>query len=353
MNLVQEFFSELLSIFLLSAPSLLLGLFLAGIVRSFLSEKFIHSYLKTPGWKSVARASVIGIPFPLCSCSVIPVGMSLRRQGASKGATSSFLVSTPEIGVDSFLLSTSLLGMSITIARILAAFVSAIVVGTTIDFFCPEERAPSPPSPSPSSCCSKKADCCDTSSERALGLVGRLRNIFDYAFITLLADLSRYLLIGFILAAAIVTFLPAELFTPDRLSNNGSLILFFLISIPTYICAAASTPIAAAFLSKGVSAGAVLVFLLAGPATNLTTVAAIRGELGVRAFSIYVLGITVVTLCIGWIVNAFGFGLESVSSAPHLHIHEQASILNVCSAIVFAALWLRLLVLQRRDRKAK
>ena len=340
MNLLIHFFSELVHIFLMSAPPLLLGLALAGLLRSLISEKYIQNYLQVPGWRSVLRAALVGIFFPLCSCSVIPVGVALRRKGASRGATASFLVSTPELGVDSFLLGVSLLGYPLTIARVVAAFFSSLLVGTLIDSSADETPSP------------RRSLIASVVEPRKFDR-RFLKTAFDYSFLTLLKDLSFYLFLSFVLAAALMAFVPEDFLSGRALGENSSLFLFFLLSIPTYICAASSTPLAAAFLAKGVPAGSILVFLLAGPATNLTTVLAIRGELGKKAFWIYVLGISSATLFCGWLVNLFpaSFGLPSI--APSMHHHEEHSWWTYLCGIVFLILWMRnaLWVWQTRNSK--
>jgi len=323
----------------LSAPWLLIGFLLAGILKFSLLESFVKKNMSTPGIRSCLFTSAIGIPLPLCSCGVIPVGTSLRKSGASRGATASFFVSTPEIGVDSAILSYALLGPVLTVARILAAFFSALIVGVSIDYLSKEriqEEAPS----EVEACC-KKVKPKENSLERSM--LQKLRSMLDYGFGTLVAELSITLSIGFLLSALASSFLPS--FTARGINSDSpyTLLIALVVSLPVYVCATSLTPLVAVLLAGGLNLGAGLVFLLAGPASNITTMLAIRNHVGKNALFFYLSGITLVSLSAGALLN-FLVSAEYLSSliplAESLQ-HHDISITESIAAIVLSCLLLR------------
>ena len=303
-------------IWLEAAPWLLVGLVAAGTLKTCVPGQFLQRWLGGRGLYPVLKAAVIGTPLPLCSCSVLPVAIQLRRSGASTASTVSFLVATPENGADSIALTYVLLGPAMTIIRPVAAIVSAVATGLFTGFVSDhEEKQADSEEPSASDdCCG--TSCCGTQAEEAIRS-GRLRSRFAefwHAAIDLLDDIAGWLLIGMLLAAALDTFVPAH-----AISQWGSGILpmlaILLISVPMYICATASTPVAASMLVAGISPGTVLVFLLAGPATNLASIGLLRRELGTRATVGYLVGIAVTSVVLGLVLDAMlpGTSLDPVS----------------------------------------
>ncbi len=291
-------------IWLEAAPWLLIGLVAAGILKTCVPGKFLQRWLGGRGLYPVLKAAVIGTPLPLCSCSVLPAAIQLRRSGASKASTVSFLVATPENGADSIALTYVLLGPVMTIIRPMAAIVSAVATGLFTGFVSDhEEKQADSDEPSASDdCCG--TSCCGTQAEEVSQsgyLQSRLAE-FWHAVIDLLDDIAGWLLIGILLAAALDTFVPA-----NAIAQWGSGILpmlgILVISVPMYICATASTPVAASMLVAGVSPGTVLVFLLAGPATNLASIGLLRRELGTRATVAYLVGIAVTSVGLGLVVD--------------------------------------------------
>ncbi|BDM63032.1 permease [Shewanella sp. NFH-SH190041] len=375
--LLQNF----IALFLESAPWLLLGLILAGLLKVFVPMSWMHNQLGGHGLKTTVKAALFGAPLPLCSCGVIPAAVGLRRSGASKAATTSFMVSTPETGIDSVSVSYVLLGPFMAIVRPIAAVISAIVAGllvgrddddgviastpkekpvaekaaccssdtqpqarfTPVDACCQDTPSLMQPVASGSSCCSSKAaettttssccgghgaehshqhhhghqgdSCCSSTQDTAAELQGtsilyRIGKALQFAATDLVRDTTVWLLVGLFFAALVQTYVPA-----DFLSKWGNGILAMLvmvvISVPMYICATASTPIAAGLLLAGVSPGAVLVFMMAGPATNIATLGVVAKELGKRALWGYLGGVLGVALLSGILVNylvaTFGF----------------------------------------------
>lgn len=287
-----------------AAPWLIFGLLAAGLLKVWFPAHLLQKWLGGRGIGACFKAAVIGTPFPLCSCSVLPAAIQLRRSGASKGATVSFLVATPENGADSLAISYVLLGPFMTAFRLIAALFSAVAAGVMTEWLSSKQdhQPEALGSVARSTCCDDS--CCETtpptsrSDEKRNSLKG-LRN----AFTGLLDDIAVWLLIGVILAAMIRTIIPPTVMAEW---GNGLLPMFMvlLISIPMYICATASTPIAASLLLAGVSPGTVLVFLLAGPATNLSSAGIVRKELGLRALFGYLAGVVAVTLLLGLSLDA-------------------------------------------------
>lgn len=306
------------------APWLLVGLVLAGLLKRWIPATLLDRWLGGRGVWPVLKAAVIGTPLPLCSCSVLPTAIQLHRSGASTGSTVSFLVATPENGADSITLSYVLLGPVMTIIRPLAAIVSAVLTGLLTEFVSRPLGTPRSEALSRTSqtdCCS--SDCCATQAAPAAGQSNRwLSPLIDVfrSVVDLLDDLAGWLLIGIVLAASLETLVPA-----DMIARWGSGILpmlgILLISIPMYICATASTPVAATLLAAGVSPGTVLVFLLAGPATNLASAGLLHRELGLRATVAYLAGIAASSVGLGLLTDLL---LRGMKFSPALQVGAAA-----------------------------
>ncbi|HSV27352.1 MAG TPA: permease, partial [Sedimentisphaerales bacterium] len=233
------------------APFLLFGFAVAGVLSIIISRRFVETHLGGKGLFSVVKASLIGVPMPLCSCGVIPVATSLRRHGASKGATISFLISTPSTGIDSFFVTLGLLGWVMAIFRPIVAFISGVIGGGLADLSdrsAPVEKRPK---------CD--GDCCDEVPKQ-----NRLVRALRHSFVTLPRDIGRPLLLGITIAALIGAFMPDDFFQKHLPPGILSMLVMMLIGIPMYVCASASVPIAAALIAKGISPGAALVFLIVG-----------------------------------------------------------------------------------------
>ncbi|NRD75541.1 SO_0444 family Cu/Zn efflux transporter [Shewanella sp. VB17] len=355
-------FTNFIDLFLDSAPWLLLGLVLAGMLKMFVPMAWMEKQLGGSGFKTIVKAAVLGAPLPLCSCGVIPAAVGLRRSGASKAATTSFLVSTPETGVDSVTVSYVLLGPFMAIVRPIAAVASAIVAGLLVGRDDPEAPIKTDSSQPSSSCCSSKkikatvntapekassccsssqvkndvvqsasdnrtkdgqgADehaesesCCESTKDvatefKGTSVINRIGKGLHYAATDLVRDTTIWLLVGLFFAALVQTYVPAD-FMAKWGDGILAMLVMVLISIPMYICATASTPIAAGLLLAGVSPGAVLVFMLAGPATNIATLGVVAKELGKRALLGYlggVLGVALVSgVLVNYLVDTFGF----------------------------------------------
>ncbi len=292
-----------------AAPWLLGGFLLAGLLHVLLSTERIARHLGRPGWSSIFKAALIGIPLPLCSCSVIPLAAALRRRGASRGATASFLISTPETGVDSIALTYALLGPVMAVARPLTALVTAVLAGGLIGRFAgPGADFAAPPEPA-SSCCS--GDSCGAASRRPRA---RLREAVRFGLVDMFEDLAPWLVSGFLLAGLVAALLPADFFERHLGTGLPAMLLMALVGLPLYVCATSSTPIAAALVLKGLGPGAALVFLLVGPATNVATMLIVARELGKRGLALYLASITAVAFAAGLTLDALAATLPAVAA---------------------------------------
>ena len=290
MEIVVEFFKTLWDLTIEMAPYLLLGFLIAGLLNGVFSKDWLQRKMGKPGVGSAVKAALLGIPLPLCSCGVIPTGVSFYKQGASKGATSSFLISTPQTGVDSILVTYSLMGWAFAIVRPIIAFVTGVLGGIWADQGSKQQDQTKV----------EVDSCSDCSVDKPTTEQHWFDRIFKYAFVTFLQDISRWLILGLVLATLITMFVPQSLFT-EYLSHPWlNMLIVLAASIPLYVCATASVPIAAALLLKGVSPGAALVFLMAGPATNVATLTVLWQTIGKRTTIKYLISI---------MVGAVGFGL--------------------------------------------
>jgi uncharacterized membrane protein YraQ (UPF0718 family) len=281
---------------------------MAGLLKAWLPEGLLQQKLGQGRFIPVLKASLIGAPLPLCSCGVLPAAMGLRRSGAPKSATVSFMISTPETGPDSIALTYALLGPLMAVIRPVAAILSAIFTGLLNAFFVREDvkqtaSIPLPVAPIASCTSCDSGDCCTDIGGSDTGFWQRGVNGLRYAFRDILDDIWLWLFAGLLLAAIVMSYIP-----PESLADWGdglpAMLMMLLIGIPMYICATASTPLAVAMILAGISPGTVLVFLLAGPATNLATMGVVRKEMGTQTLLYYLLGISVSSILLGLATNA-------------------------------------------------
>lgn len=277
-----------------SSPTLLLGFMAAGLLHVFVSASFVAAHLGKGRFLPVLKAAVLGMPLPLCSCGVLPAAMGLRNKGATKGATLSFLVSTPENGADSIAVTYALMGPAMAVTRPLAALVSAVAAGLVESAF--EKPAKAKP---------LGAAIGENGGKEPLS--ARLAHGFEYAFGEQVRDLAPWLAVGILLAGLISALVPEGWISANVGTGWGGRIAAFLLGIPMYVCATASTPIAAALMYKGLSPGAATILLLTGPATNAASLLPMKKMLGTETTVRYLATITVTTLLLGWLVDlAFG-----------------------------------------------
>lgn len=315
---------ELLSIFwnlvIESAPWLLLGYLLAGIIKQVIPSSWVEKQLSGQGFLAIVKGAFIGAPLPLCSCGVIPTALAIRKAGASKGATSSFLVATPETGVDSISFSYAVLGPIFAIARPIGALTSAIVAGSLVSVLDKEETAVAEESASCSKCCASESKAKESVIEQSVPpLTQRFVDAVKYGYGRMISDTAKWLTIGLVAAAIITAVVPQSFFLQwgDGLM---AMIIMVIVGLPMYICATASTPVAASLLFAGVSPGAALVFMLTGPATNIATMGVIKEQLGIRSLTAYLVGVIGTAIICGLLLNqlysAYGWPLQ-LSMAEH------------------------------------
>ncbi len=313
LNYILDLLQEIVFFFNEIAIYLVFGFLIAGILHVLFPEHFITRHIGKNDFKSVLKATFGGIPLPLCSCGVIPVAASLRRKGASRGATLSFLVATPQIGVDSFLVTYSLIGWLFGVFRIIASFITALVSGVISNITGKKEEIKQV---DPSGEQGKRKTTIE-STNNSFG--ERLQSFFSYIQVELLGSFANYLVIGFIIAAAITVFVPESFFEMYLSNSFLSMLIMLVVGIPMYVCATSSTPIAASLLFKGISPGAALVFLLAGPATNAIAISTIVKTMGKRAAIIYVGSIAVISILLGYALNFVTSQFQLSISHPHQH----------------------------------
>ncbi len=346
MNLLTIFWNLVIE----SAPWLLIGYLLAGIIKQVIPSSWVEKQLAAPGFSSIVKGAFIGAPLPLCSCGVIPTALAIRKAGASKGATASFLVATPETGVDSISFSYAVLGPIFALMRPIGALVSAIVAGVLVMFMDRDEQLASAETGC-GKCCGEEAK--PVQEQQALGL--RFLAAIRYGYGKMIRDTAKWLVIGLVAAAIITAVVPQSFFLQwgDGLL---AMLIMVLVGLPMYICATASTPVAAGLLFAGVSPGAALVFMLTGPATNIATMGVIKEQLGVRSLLAYLIGVIVTAILCGLLLNAlyaqFSWPLQ-LSMAAH---GESFPLWRQFAAIALSALvlsvWLQPLLVRLGDRRA-
>ncbi|MBU2489335.1 MAG: SO_0444 family Cu/Zn efflux transporter [Proteobacteria bacterium] len=309
-----------------SSAYVLFGLLVAGLLRVFLSPASVARHFGQGRFLSVFKASLLGIPIPLCSCGVLPAAVSLKKQGANNGAVTSFLISTPESGVDSIAITYGLLGPVMTVVRPLAALVTALAAGMTENLlgYKKGEKPVVPDFSCPVDGCCTGEDCDPDEHRNHHGFFEKIVAGMRFAFTDVWADMAGWFAVGILLAGVIMALVPADALGSWLGGGMGSMLLMLALGIPLYICATASTPVAAALILKGVSPGAALVFLLAGPATNVTSLTVLLGVLGKRATAIYLTSIAVFSVAFGLATDAL-YGTLGLS--PQALVAEAGELL--------------------------
>ena len=315
MDIVLKILVESWHVLVEAAPYVLFGFFVAGLLKGFVSDAFMARHLGGKSIVSVLKAAIIGVPLPLCSCGVLPAALGLRRQGASKGATTAFMISTPETGVDSMAVTYALIDPVMMVIRPVAASLTAVFAGVLVNAFPDKDEDRSPLAvvangfaPCVSGGCGCSSGSCSSAEDRSIR--GRFLSGMAYAFGEMIGDIGRWLIVGVVIAGVIGAIVPADAL--DQYVGTGffSYLVMLVVALPLYVCATASTPIAASLLLKGLSPGAALVFLLAGPATNGATITVMLKTLGKRAAGIYVLSIIICSLGLAWATDQLYLALN-------------------------------------------
>ncbi len=283
------------------SPFLLLGFLLAGIMHAFIPGQYYSRFLSGKSFKSVINAALFGIPLPLCSCGVIPTAMSLRREGASKGATTTFLIATPQTGVDSIIATYSLMGLPFTLVRPFAALVTSVFGGALVNITDDDDEKRT----------EADRDCnggCGMSEKKNThSLREKLTEALRYAFIDMMEDIGKWLTIGLIVAGLITVFVPNDMFSIFKGNTLASMLLVVCIAMPMYLCATGSIPVAVALMMKGLTPGAALVLLMAGPACNFASMLVVRKVLGTKTLLTYMSAILFGSISFGHLVDFLQF----------------------------------------------
>ncbi len=361
--MLEQLLMNIWTVVLDTAFWLLIGLLAAGWIKVFIPQDAMRRWVGGKGIGAILRAALLGAPLPLCSCGVLPAAIGLHRAGASKEATVSFLISTPETSIDSVTVTYALMGPVMAIYRPIAALTSAVVTGmmtalikesaipavsseSAVASCCGSSEPDEEAAAETASCCSAEpvtTSCCaseetECTQEAAPRLHTRWFMAIRYAGAELLDDIAVWLALGIVLAGVMLTFIP-----PDWLAQWGSglpaMLLMLLVGIPMYICAVASTPIAAGLLLAGVSPGVVLIFLLVGPATNITSFALVKRELGNAVTAVYFFGVAATSLVMGILLEWLLKTNQWQVTAELGHAHDfLPHWLSVGSAIVLLLL---------------
>ena len=348
-----ELINVFIDLFVLSATWLLFGFAIAGLIDAFLNKDFLLRHIGGDGFLPTLKAALIGAPLPLCSCGVVPVALGLRKAGASKNSTVSFLIATPETGVDSVLFTNALMGPIMAAIRPIAAISSAIVAGILVGGERYKQHSGLIPSTEPpTSCCANKKDTSNKPQENAtlkIPLHTKLKEGMVFSYDKMLRNIVNWLLIGLVIAAIMKTYLPGDFFEHYG-QGLLAMVVMAIIGVPMYVCAIASTPIAAGFLLSGLSPGAVLVFMLVGPASNIGTLAIIKKSLGTRSIIAYLIGVVITAFAFGFSVDymfeQFGFNVYTLSE---MKSHQTSSTIDRAMAIALALLCIRALFLNFKN----
>ena len=312
-NIITGIVESSFDLLVAMAPYLLFGFLFAGILNEFISAEKIARHLGKSSVGSVVKAALFGIPLPLCSCGVIPPTMALRKAGASRGAVLSFLIATPTSGVDSIAATYALLGPFFAVYRVAASFFAGIFSGVVANFVDRNEETHK----------TEVTQEHDGTTRRSL--VAQIKGVFHYAFIELMSEIGKWLVIGIFVGGLITFIIPVSFFTDSILTGWKAIMLMLLVSVPIYVCATGSIPIAAALLMKGLNPGAAFVFLLAGPATNAVTLTVISKHLGKKTAAIYIATLSVSSIAFGLLMD---FLWKRLGLSTHIH-HIGHSMLPV------------------------
>lgn len=295
------------------SPYVLLGFLIAGFLHVFINEETLTRHLSGNGWKPVIKAAAIGIPLPLCSCGVLPTAVSLRRQGASKAATTSFLIATPQTGVDSIAATYSLLGLPFALIRPLAALTGAVFGGMAVGKFAPSNTD------------DHKLSCPSATNKGKASLHHKFKESIKYGFGDMIDSMGKWLVIGLIIATLITVFVPDSLFVGLKEYPLIAMIAVVMIAVPMYICATGSIPIAMSLMMKGLSPGVAFVLLMAGPAANFASILILNKTQGKKATAIYVASVVFTAIIFGLIIDFFlpesWFTISSIGDGHSAHLH--------------------------------
>ena len=321
------------------SPYLLFGFFVAGLLSVLITQKMVERHLGGIGIWQLIKASFFGVPLPLCSCGVIPVSMSLYKHGASKGSVISFLLSTPQTGVDSIFVTLSLLGPLFAVFRPLAAFITGIFGGQIVNLLDRQGKLQHIEKTN------NEKPCCAAKKQNPLS------KGLKYGFVTLPRDIGKAMLVGLFIAAVISALVPDEYFAEKIGTGIFAMVVMMFLGIPVYVCATASVPVAAALMLQGLTPGAAIVFLMTGPATNAASFVTIWKTLGTKTALAYLFSVAFCALASGIILDAIAAGIDfEVVSKSGWMIPEFAK--NI-SAVVLISMLIAGIITKKKETTAK
>ncbi|MBC8238536.1 MAG: SO_0444 family Cu/Zn efflux transporter [Helicobacteraceae bacterium] len=343
MEYITLFFDALVALSHAMSPYILFGLVFAGVLHELVPESIVTKHLGKENILSVIKSTLFGIPLPVCSCGVIPLATSIKKSGASKGATLSFLISTPITGVDSILATYGMFGWIFTLYRVITSMIIATIAGILTNFLDKEKPKPAfsafAPNKAGFSVASVKPkvteSCCSNTNQEKKAF--SIQKVFSYSFGTLLKDIAKPLFYGLILGALITIAIPQNLSAIIMDNAWASYLIAIAIAVPLYVCATASLPIAAALMIAGVSPGAAFVFLTAGPATNTVTIGVVKSMLGKTSLIIYLSTIVLGSMLFGLGLD-YIFDSNSIDASKLIHIHEEIGLIEIISSTILWAL---------------
>lgn len=343
----------LLNILNQMSPYILLGFILAGMLHVFIRPDTMSRHLSGHGWRPVVKAALLGIPLPLCSCGVLPTAVALRRQGASKGASTSFLIATPQTGVDSIAATYALLGLPFAIVRPIAALVGSVAGGMAVDRSDKNGDNDMPVNTSATAC---SDGCCQSAAEAEAprGFINKMWAAVKYGLTDMVASVGKWLVIGLVVAAVITVAVPDSLFLSLAEYPLLAMLVMVAVAVPMYVCATGSIPIAMSLMLKGLTPGVGFVLLMAGPAANFASVMVLSKSLGRRVTAVYVLSVVVTAILFGLLIDyllpaqwfAIGGAADTIA---HCHV-EWPWFPTLCSALLVALL-LRAFVAGAAERR--
>lgn len=293
-----HFFHSLLTIINEMSPYILLGFIIAGFLHVFIKPQMMSRHLAGSGVKPVVKAALLGIPLPLCSCGVLPTAVSLRRQGASRGAVTSFLIATPQTGVDSIAATYSLLGLPFAILRPIGALVGSVFGGVSVQKFAANDSIVEEVA---GKC--HDGECEAGEPESKTSFMAKIGEAFRYGLVDMVGNVGKWLVIGLVIAALITVLVPDELFLGLADYPLLAMLLMVVVSVPMYVCATGSIPIALSLIAKGLTPGVGFVLLMAGPAANFASMMILSKSIGRRSTLIYTASVIVTSLAFGLMID--------------------------------------------------
>lgn len=332
----DQFFYSILDILNEMSPYIILGFLIAGFLHEFVKPSTMSRHLAGKGWSPVVKAAMFGVPLPLCSCGVLPTAVGLHRQGASKAATTSFLIATPQTGVDSIAATYSLLGLPMAILRPIAALVGGVVGGMSVSWFGKNGATAT----TVAAVNAPEHDHRECHAEPKRSLIARVGAAVKYGMVDMVASVGKWLVIGLIIAALITVYVPSGFLVSLSDRPILAMLAMIVIAIPMYVCATGSIPIALSLMMKGLNPGATFVLLMAGPAANFASMMVLGKAIGRRATAIYVGSVVVTALFFGCLVDYLfpTTWFHGDASLEQACCHESTLFATICSAILILAL---------------